>query len=75
MVLQSHDVFLGVFLDGKMKIPRCVIVEELSPGSLLDYFYNFFSVNAIYWHILLPRLERTLKNTQKALLITFCKQS
>ena len=34
-------------------------------GSLLEYFYNFFSTNVIYWHILLSRRERTLKNGQK----------
>ena len=31
-------------------------------GTLIDYIYNYFSVNIIYWEVLLVRRERVMKN-------------
>ena len=31
-------------------------------GTLIDYIYNYFSVNIIYWDVLLLRRERVMRN-------------
>ena len=75
-VLDGHKIYpkyrepFNIFAQGNKK---CLEIKGKYPksskhliwGSLLEYFYNFFSTNVIYWHILLSRRERTLKNGQK----------
>ncbi len=36
--------------------------RDLIWGTLIDYIYNYFSVNIIYWEVLLLRQERVMRN-------------
>ena len=31
-------------------------------GTLIEYIYNYFSVNTIYWEVLLVRREKVMRN-------------
>lgn len=48
-----------------MKKPFSLVAEgcvQDNWGTLIDYIYNYFSVNIIYWEVLLVRRERVMKN-------------
>lgn len=44
------------------KIPRTKSSRDLIWGTLIEYIYNYFSVNIIYWEVLLVRRERVMQN-------------
>lgn len=57
----------GIFAEGNKK---CLEIKGNLPksskhliwGTLIDYIYNYFSVNIIYWEVLLLRRERVMRN-------------
>ena len=63
-------IFANLLMKGKsieiiMKKPFQYCLEGPnvdSWGTLIDYIYNYFSVNIIYWEVLLVRRERVMRN-------------
>ena len=46
----------------KIKFSDGISVGKNSWGTLIDYIYDYFCVNTIYWEVLLVRRERVMRN-------------